>query len=116
MRGRNGEFLRDDKLLRKDLWARLTAPDADVNMVEASFHDSLLNTESTMMDTMHLGDLNSALLEDGDVIAAVKAMSEVQQADFIDYLSTQNSMLGESNPFISLAMGCGVNLQPLVST
>ena len=100
-----GERLISDTSLREELQARLAAPGAIVDVVLAEFHVGLSAIVSTMMHEMHLGDLDSALIDDADVISAVKAMPQKQQADFLDYLSTQNSLLGESNPFISLALG-----------
>ena len=60
-------------------------------------------------------DEDSFLLAD-DAIAAVRALPVEKRTAFVDYLSTHNSILGESNAVGAAALGCNLNTQPLVST
>ena len=79
-----------------------------------------LNTiVNTALQSLLLGrhDSNNTLLVDDDVIAYVKRIfsSNERMINFLDYLSLQNSLIGETNLAISASVGSNFNAQPLVS-
>jgi hypothetical protein len=71
---------------------------------------------SDLSQEHRLRDPDTAVLRDEEVIAAIRQLPEEQRRDFVDYLSLQNGLLGESNLAVSAALGCNFNAQPLVST
>ena len=64
--------------------------------------------------SLHGDNLSNEIGE--DVMAEILGMNLDRREDFLDYLSLQNSLLGESCPVLAACLGCSVNCQPLVST
>ena len=62
------------------------------------------------------GELRADTQLGAAIVEAINSMTVPQRVGFLDYLSTQNALLGESNHIISAVLGCNVNTQPLTST
>ena len=83
-----------------------------------SFEDVKITEDiiSDMMKGLGMGELRPADGEiiDDDIIDCILKLVNIP--DFLDYLSMQNALIGESNRFISAAVGSTFNLQTLTST
>jgi hypothetical protein len=77
--------------------------------------NDLQNACSEMMKNLHLGSLNheSSLLVNQTLIDTILELPNA--IDFIDYLSQQNSLLGETNAIAMAIMGMSLNIQPMFS-
>lgn len=58
----------------------------------------------------------SPLSDHEDILTAFAALPPGRLVPFLDYYTTQNSLVGETHPAIIAAVGCSFNAQPLVST
>jgi hypothetical protein len=65
-----------------------------------------------------LGIMNDpdAELKEKEILLEIEKLSKEEKVNFIDYFSTLNSQLGESNTAVIAAIGSSFNAQPLTST
>ena len=78
---------------------------------------ALREAVAAMMRGACFGDVaDDSILQADAAIAAIRALPVDFRTHIVDYLSTHNSILGESNAVGAAALGCNLNAQPLVST
>ena len=87
-----------------------------------------ISTSSNLQDIQHavsnimiqlgMGDVydKPMILDDKDILDCIRTLPLKQRIDVLDYLSQTNTLIGETSPLISAALGCNINSQTLVST
>ena len=78
------------------------------------------NIVTIMLHTVVFGNqlANHSRLRDPTILSAIRDITrnDANLIKFLDYLSLQNALMGESSLAISAIIGCNFNSQPLVST